>query len=137
MPIQILPPSYAQTPLYLSFSIPGTFFELIPSPFDGNYEILNITLPTDVAFPPQLYSSEPFTCLIAPVADVILVLQSIQGNTIAPIGEIIFLAATKIAAVSFAGITLSAGTRLRLIAPSVVDTTIAGVSGTIAGLRQT
>lgn len=123
-------------PFYLSFSVPGTFGDLAPDRYDSNYEIFDVLLPVTVTLPLGLATSPVPGCEVAPVAAVTLTLQQIHNGVATAIGSLGIGPGQTYGAFTLAtAVTIPAGDRLRLYAPSNVDTTVAGIFGTIVGTR--
>lgn len=129
-------PYNQQLSFYLSFSLGGAFPDMLADEYDGNYELFDVVLPVAVTLPSALATSPVPVCEVAPGAAVTLTLQQIHAGTATTLGAVNFAAGALSGTFSFlTQTTVPAGDRLRLYAPSSVDTTMAGLAGTIAGTR--
>jgi hypothetical protein len=121
---------------FQAFSVGGTFAQMTTDPWDGNYEIFDVQAPVDLTFPANFATSPTPGCEVAPAATVTLHFQTIHAGTPTAVGTLTINSAATTGTYSVsAGFTLPAGDRLRCYAIAAVDTTIAGVFGTIAGTR--
>jgi hypothetical protein len=127
-------PLLQQLPFYLSFSLPGTFAELVQSE-DGLYELFDLLLPAPVTFPPNLASSPTPGCETAPEKQVVLTLLQVRSGSTIGVATITFAAGSTSARFSSLTINGQFGDRLRLTAPANVSDVISGIYGTIVGLR--
>jgi hypothetical protein len=117
-------------------SIGGTLTQLAVDSWDGNFEIMNVTMPVQVTFPADLSTSPTPTCEVAPVGAVSLTLQQLSNGSATTLGTIDFAAGATTATFSFvAQVVIPAGESLRLYAPAGVDGTMSGFSATIVGTR--
>jgi hypothetical protein len=127
----------AQDLFVISFSEPAAFIDRAADEWDDNYEIFDVEMPMDVDFPADFSTSPTPGCEVAPAADVTLTFQTISGGIPTTIGTLTILtgATTGTLDTSATPFTVPQGDRLRLYADAAVDTTIAGVFGTVMGKR--
>ena len=119
---------------FLPFSVGGTFSVLGLDPWDSHYEIFDFEMPVAVAFPANFATSPTPGCEVAPVATVTLTFQTIHAGTPTTVGTMTIAGGATTGAYSVSsGFTVPKGDRLRCYALSTVDTTIAGLFGTIIG----
>jgi hypothetical protein len=119
---------------FLPFSVGGKFSILSLDSWDGNYEIFDVEMPVAMAFPANFATSPTPGCETAPGATVTLTFQTIHAGSATTVGTMVIHTSATTGAYSVtSGFTVPAGDRLRCYAPSGVDTTIAGVFGTIIG----
>jgi hypothetical protein len=122
---------------FLPFSVGGTFSILSTDSWDGNYEIFDIEMPVAVGFPANFATSPTPGCETAPGGAVTLTFQTIHAGTPTTVGTMTIAAGATTGTYlvsSGSGFTVPKGDRLRCYAPSGVDTTIAGLFGTLIGL---
>jgi hypothetical protein len=128
--------SAVQNAWYQAFSVGGTFASMATDSWDGNYEIFDVQAPVDLSFPASFSTSPTPGCEVAPGATVTLTFQTIHAGTPTTVGTLTIASSATTGSYSmFPGFTLPAGDRLRCYAPAAVDTTIAGLFGTIVGTR--
>jgi hypothetical protein len=121
---------------FQSFSVGGKFSDMVADEFDGNYEIFDVQMPVAVTFQTNFSPSPTPGCETAPGSDVTLTFQTIHAGTATTAGTLSIANGQTAGSFSLSGpITVPAGDRLRLYAPSGVDTTITGLFGTLAGTR--
>jgi len=119
---------------FQAFSVGGKFPDIAPDPWDSNYEIFDVEFPVAVTFPANFSSSPTPGCEVAPLANVTLTFQTIHAGTPTTVGTMTIAASATTGSYTVASpFTVPIGDRLRCYAPSSVDTTIAGVFGTIVG----
>jgi hypothetical protein len=132
----IRPLSGLTGPFYLSFSVGSGFTEVPVDDYDGNFEIFDVVAPTTITFPGGLVTSPLPGCEVAPTLGVTCPLQKIALGSTTMVGQLSISAGSVQGAYSSVAFSLSAGDRLRLYAPSDVDTNIVGLFGTIVGIRS-
>jgi hypothetical protein len=121
---------------YQSMSVGNKLTDLGSSPWDGNFEIFDVEMPTSVSFPVNFSTSPTPGCKVAPVSTVTLTFQTITGATPTTVGTLTITGGSTTGTFSLASpLTVPAGDRLRLYAPAAVDTTISGLFGTLVGTR--
>ncbi len=128
----------AQDLFVISFSVGGEFGDMVVDEWDGNYEIFDVEMPMDVIFPANFSTSPTPGCEVAPVADVTMTFQKIHLGTPTLAGTLVIASGTTVGTLTTSGglaFTVPVGDRLRLFADGAVDTTIAGVFGTVMGKR--
>lgn len=122
---------------FVSFSFGGTFSDMNTSPFDDRYEIFSVQSPsgTDYVLYNFLDSATP-GCEVAPTVNVNMPLQVVlSDNSYTSYGYFRILAGQILGSYTVNSINVDSGDRLRLVAESNVDTTIAGIYGTISATR--
>jgi hypothetical protein len=128
--------SAAQNAWYQAFSVGGTFASMATDSWDGNYEIFDVQAPVALTFPANFSTSPTPGCEVAPGATVTITFQTIHSGTPTTVGTLTINSSATTGSYSVSpGFTLPAGDRLRAYAPSAVDTTIAGLFGTIVATR--
>jgi hypothetical protein len=121
---------------FQSFSVGGKFTQMPLDPWDSNYEIFDVVAPVPLLFPAGFATSPVPGCEVAPVATVTLTFQTIHAGTPTTVGTMTIAGSATTGSYSVASaFTVPAGDRFRCYAPAAVDTTIAGVFGTIVGSR--
>ncbi len=121
---------------YQSFSVGDKFTSFAVDSWDGNYEIFDVQMPVDITFEVDFGGSPIPGCETAPSTDVTLTFQNITAGTPTTVGTLTIATGATTGAFHLASpLTVFAGDRLRLYAPSAVDTTITGLFGTIVGTR--
>lgn len=123
---------------YISFSIGGKFSQMGTDPWDGNYEIFDVEAPVPITFPANFSTSPAPGCEVAGSDTWSFTLQSIHAGTPTARGFLTIAGGALAGSYSVpAGFTVPAGDRLRLSASSsiILDSTLAGVFGTIVGTR--
>jgi len=118
---------------YQSFSVGSTFRDMVLDPWDSNYEVFDVEAPQPLSFPANFAGSPTPGCEVAPAGDVTLTFQRIHGTTRLTEGTMTIAASATTGSYSSGAFTLPTGDRLRCYAPFAVDTTMAGVFGTIVG----
>lgn len=119
---------------FLPFWVGGKFGILGTDSWDGNYEIFDIEMPVATGFPANFATSPTPGCEVAPGGTVTLTFQTIHAGTPTTVGTMTIASSATTGSYSVSsGFTVPAGDRLRCYAPSGVDTTIAGVFGTLVG----
>jgi hypothetical protein len=136
-------PPILGTPFYLPFSLAGQFGDLLPSEFDGNYELFVRLLPVTVSFPANFNTSPTPGCEVAPNVPVVLTLTMIVQGAVTQLGTLTFAPGSLIGVYAAPQFTCPRGGRLRLAVPggAVVSggsggrdkTGICGIYGTIVG----
>lgn len=120
-----------------SLSLGSKITDLVVDPFDGNFELFDVPMPVPVTFPVGLVTSTIPGCEVAPVGATSLTLQKITAaGTVSNIGSINYSGGSKVGSYTFtAKQSFAFGDRMRCYAPPSVDATIAGLFGTIVGVR--
>lgn len=120
---------------FQSFSIGGKFADLVLDEFDSNYEIFDVQMPAAISFPANFSTSPTPGCEVAPGANVTLTFETIHAGSATTLGTLTIAGSATSGTYSTNAVTIPAGDRLRLYAPSSVDASIVGLFGTIAGTR--
>lgn len=122
---------------FQSFAVGGKFTDLVLDEWDNNYEIFDVQAPVPLAFTINLASSPTPGCEIAPSANVTLTIQTIHAGTPTTVGTLTIPSGMTSGSYTVsAGFIVPPGDRIRMYAPSGVDTTIAGLFGTIIATKS-
>jgi len=121
-------------PWFQPWSVGGHFSDFVIDPWDGNYEIFDIQMPVQMTFAPNFSGSPVPGCEIAPTSVATLYIQKVSGGSATIIGSVTFNSGSTTGFYSMStSQVFNVGDRMRLYAPSTINTTIAGCYGTIVG----
>jgi hypothetical protein len=118
-------------------SVGSKFSDMAVDPWDGNYEIFDVQAPWEINFKANFGGSPVPGCSVAPTGSVTLTFQEIDAaGTATTRGTLTIAGGNLVGTFTCSAFVLPLGHRLRLYAPVAVDTTIAGLYGTIIGARD-
>lgn len=124
-----------QNPWFQSFSVSNHFTDMLPDPWDNNYEIFSVDAPVGIVFLENFSGSPTPVCKIAPTADVTLTIQSIHAGVPTTRGTLTFSSGSTTGTFTSSAFTLVEGDQIRMYAPAGVNSVMAGLSGTISGTQ--